>query len=249
MFEQALQDITATGALVIVAIGTLIVKLIQIFGKYVEDTWIQIRKNKAYFNEQLRQEREMTKLNEELKKRRTVNIPYLEAVREVQTSLESILQEFSALRVSFMIYHNGTSNGFKNYSVRHQEARTTKDYNIDLYQTRPLSAFYKDFETHSIEAVRVYKPEEKVATKFATSLDSATSVALMHLYIENPSEEDHVILKLKDFGTDKFPIGGLVLVFDSLSNFNPNDETHLNSIKNKRDDIIAIYYKNPQILG
>ena len=70
--------------------------------------------------------------------------------------LKEIQEEINAKSVSILVFHNSIAKGFKNYSIRFQEARTLDDSTIATCQAAPLSPYFRDINRFEKEDFIIY---------------------------------------------------------------------------------------------
>ena len=161
--------------------------------------------------------------------------------------LKSIREYCNAKDSYIKIFHNSIAKGFKNYSIRFEDARSI-DLNVtEKKQSIPLSGYYKDlikFETQDYIIATLEDEEISNQIKHTIKEFDLTKKIYFPLLEElSTTKYENVTTVIKKNDIDYVIIGLIVVCLDKESVYE-NEESLIDFIKQKVDEIHELYSQN-----
>lgn len=172
----------------------------------------------------------------------------LSSVLKVTKILDELLHTYNLCYVTIDIFHNGTSNGFKNFSRRYERVSDRNKSFIDQHQSKPLSPFYETLNKFKeLDYVEFDLENTKYPMYNTVIYENITKVVKFPLLVpitDSTIDKPIIITKFKN---DYVLLGTVSIKLDKKSKFMGDKE--FKSILYSVDDMLNMYEENDKIFG
>lgn len=264
--EELIKEINASTVAIVGAIGISVVYLIKEFfavlSKWVSSE-IHFRQALSHDRRKLSHEIDLELQREDQRNRMLLEKTKLKAQLSKSTSsdvnkvidiMDNIKNTFKLQRALLVSYHNGIQKGYRNFSIRYERTRDGIFTIKAEYQAKPLADYHKEIDRFSEEKCIVYNINDEhtdenlhiLAQMQMLDVKMRITIPLL-VPIDNdniPEEHKSIVVGQE---SDYYLIGVFIAHFDNASYFIDGKQTEI-MLRNKVDDILNLYEKNPNIL-
>lgn len=227
------------------AFATLLISSIKLINK-----WIDIYAERIKYKDELKRKELLVQTEANIKKIESENVPLVTDAIKLSKVLEEVREKFNAARVSLSIFHNGTQSGFKNFSVRYQETRTSNLSNINNMQVMPLTPYYKLIKDAESDHIFIFTADDDYPRFIVDRLKSENLSMMLGLVImidEEHCRPNHKLLHLSFEGKSYYPVGFFSIELDDESVFYKEDD--LAYMRTLDTNLVNFYIRNPYLFG
>lgn len=264
--EKLISEISASTVAIVGAIGVSIIYLIKevfaVLSKWVSNE-IQFRQKLSHDRRKLTHEIDLELQKEEQRNRILIEKNKLRTQLNKSTSadvnrvidiLDNIKNTFELQRALLVSYHNGIQRGYRNFSIRYERVRDGILPIKSDYQAKPLADYHKEIDRFSEEKCIVYNIDDKhtdenlhiLAQMQMLDVTMRITIPLLVPIDNNNIPEEHKSIVVGQ-ECDYYLVGVFIAHFDNASHFIEGKQTEI-MLRNKVDDILNLYEKNPNIL-